>query len=247
MRRNKVLTAAYFILPAIVIGIMVRQILVGNWNNVMMCGLTLVLFLIPSFVERKIKIDVPDTLEIIILLFIFAAEILGEIRQYYVTLEYWDTMLHTVNGFLMAAIGFSLVDILNRNKKFSIELSAVFVALVAFCFSMTIGVVWEFFEYGMDSLFDTDMQKDTYIQQVSSVELNPSGENVPVIVGIENVKINDDVWQGYLDIGLIDTMNDLFVNFIGALIYSIMGYFYIKNRTKGNLIRRFMLAFKDDA
>ena len=87
MKRNKMLTAVYFILPAVVIGIMVRQISVGNWNNVMLCGLTLVLFLIPSFVEKKIKIDVPDTLEIIILLFIFAAEILGEIRLYYVTLK----------------------------------------------------------------------------------------------------------------------------------------------------------------
>ena len=85
--------------------------------------LTLLLFLVPTFIERKIHVDLPDTLEVIIMLFIFAAEILGEIQAYYITFPYWDTMLHTINGFLCAAIGFALVDILNRSERFSIQLS----------------------------------------------------------------------------------------------------------------------------
>jgi len=87
--------------------------------------LNLILFTIPSFIERTIRIDIPDTLEIIILLFIFAAEILGEIQAYYVQFPYWDTMLHTLNGFLCAAIGFSLLDILNRDERLGLKLSPV--------------------------------------------------------------------------------------------------------------------------
>ncbi len=245
-KKNRGLAAVYFILRALVMVVMLRQAWIGNYTNVMLCTLTLILFMIPSFLEKRIKIDIPDTLEVIILLFIFCAEILGEIREYYITFRYWDIMLHTVNGFLMGAIGFSLIDILNRNKKFTIQMSPLFVAMVAFCFSMTIGVMWEFYEYGMDRLFSTDMQKDTYITQVSSVELNEQGKNSPETVDIESVKINGDEWQGYLDIGLIDTMHDLLVNFIGAAVFSIIGYFYIKKRTNIGFIRKLTLVYKND-
>lgn len=244
---NRALVTVYFVLRILVVAVLVHQIFNQNWANVGLCFLTLVLFMIPSFVEKKIKVDVPDTLEIIILLFIFSAEILGEIREYYLTFPYWDTMLHTINGFLMAAIGFSLVDILNQNKKFSIQMSPLFVAMVAFCFSMTVGVVWEFFEFGMDWFFHTDMQKDTWIHTVNSVLLNPAGRNVAVTVPIESVVVNGAPWQGYLDIGLIDTMKDLLVNFIGAVVYSLIGLFYIKGRTRGKFARRFILTVKDDA
>ena len=162
-KENKGVATLYFILRAMVLVVMVAQFLNGNFENFFLCILTLILFLVPTFLERKIHIDLPDTLEVIILLFIFAAEILGEIQAYYITFPYWDTMLHTLNGFLCAAIGFALVDILNRSERFSIELSPLFLALVAFCFSMTIGVLWEFFECTMDQFFLLDMQKDTVV------------------------------------------------------------------------------------
>lgn len=248
-RQNRILFFTYFILRFLVIGIMVAQLLNGNYFDVLVCLLTLVLFMIPSVFEHRIKIDVPDTLEIIILLFIFAAEILGELGEYYVNVPYWDTALHTVNGFLCGAIGFSMIDILNRTDKFAFSMSPVFVALVAFCFSMTIGVVWEFFEFAMDFFFHTDMQKDTFINVISSVALNPTGHNIPVLVEIESVVVNGEAWPAYLDIGLIDTMTDLLVNFVGALSFSIIGYFYVKQRGKGNLIRRLVptrIVGKDD-
>ena len=141
IKEKKGVATLYFILRAMVLVVMVAQFLNGNFENFFLCILTLILFLVPTFLERKIHIDLPDTLEVIILLFIFAAEILGEIQAYYITFPYWDTMLHTLNGFLCAAIGFALVDILNRSERFSIELSPLFLALVAFCFSMTIGVL----------------------------------------------------------------------------------------------------------
>ena len=248
VRRNPGLAAVYFILRLLVVLMLIAQVFNGNFENVFLCVLTLFLFTLPSFLERKIRIDIPNTLEIIILLFIFAAEILGEIRAYYVTFPYWDTMLHTLNGFLCAAIGFSLLDILNRNERLTFSLSPVYLAVVAFCFSMTIGVLWEFFECTMDQLFLLDMQKDTIVHSIGSVMLDPSGGNTPVAIEdiTDVIVVTADGAQhalglgGYLDIGILDTMKDLFVNFIGAVVFSFIGYFYVKNRGKGSFARRFI-------
>ncbi|MEQ2444215.1 hypothetical protein WMO64_12150 [Pseudoflavonifractor sp. CLA-AP-H29] len=248
VRENKGLAVVYVVLRALVILTMVAQFFNGNFENVFLCLLTLLLFTIPSFIERTVKIDVPDTLEIIILLFIFAAEILGEIRAYYIQYPGWDTMLHTLNGFLCAAIGFSLVDIVNRSDRFTFSLSPVYLAVVAFCFSMTVGVLWEFFEWTMDSVFLLDMQKDTVVHTISSVMLDPAGGNHPQQIRdiTDVIVVTADGTQhalglgGYLDIGINDTMKDLFVNFIGALVFSVIGFFYVKNRGKGRFARRFI-------
>ena len=240
--------AVYIVLRLAVILVLIAQFLKGNFENVFLCILTLVLFLVPTFIERKIHVDLPDTLEIIIMLFIFAAEILGEIQAYYITFPYWDTMLHTLNGFLCAAIGFALVDILNRSERFSIQLSPIFLAITAFCFSMTIGVLWEFFECTMDQFFFLDMQKDTVVHTISSVMLDPAGGNHPTAIRniTDVIVVTADGAQhplglgGYLDIGILDTMKDLFVNFIGAVVFSIIGYFYVKSRGKGRFARRFI-------
>ena len=116
-------------------------------------------------------------------------------------------------------------------------------ALAAFCFSMTIGVLWEFFEFGMDRLFHMDMQKDTIISSITSVMLDPTNRNIPITIdNITSVAVNgqDLGFNGYLDIGLYDTMEDLFVNFIGALTFSVFGYFYIKHRGKGRIAKAFI-------
>lgn len=243
IKENKKLFTIYVILRILVILVMVAQFFNGNYENVFLCFLTLFLFTIPSFIECNFHIDIPDTLEVIILLFIFSAEILGEIQSYYITFPFWDTMLHTINGFLAAAIGFSLIDILNRNDKFSFELSPLYMSIVAFCFSMTIGVLWEFFEFGMDIFLRTDMQKDIVVNSISTVMLNPQNLNIPIKINdITSVIVNGQELglNGYLDIGLIDTMKDMFVNFIGAIIFSIIGYFYVKKRGQGKVARRFI-------
>lgn len=247
LREHKSSFIVYVVLRLLVILMMILQIFNRNYENVFLCILTLILLIIPSFIQINLKIELPTALEITILLFIFAAEILGEIQAYYLKFPFWDTVLHTVNGFLMAAIGFALVDILNRSKKFSIQLSPAFVAIVAFCFSMTIGVVWEFFECGMDQLFGLDMQKDTIVHTIKSVMLDPTKSNRPVAIrDIQSVMVNgqDLGLGGYLDIGLLDTMKDLFVNFIGAVVFSILGYFYVKKRGKGILAKRFIPRLK---
>jgi len=238
------------ILCLLVIVAMILQLYNRNYQNIFLCILTLLLFMVPGFVQVNFRVELPVGLEIIILLFIFAAEVLGEISEFYVRFPYWDTMLHTLNGFLAAAIGFSLVDLLNRSKKLVFELSPLFTAIVAFCFSMTIGIIWEFFECGMDMLFGFDMQKDTVINTITSVMLDPAGGNAVVrIDNINEVTVNGQELGlgGYLDIGLLDTMKDMFVNFIGAVVFSILGYFYVKSRGRGKFARRFIPRQKEEA
>ena len=247
LRKKPLVSVVYLLLRAGIILCLIAQFFNRNFENMFLCVLSLVLLLLPTVLERKLKVDFPDTLEIIIMLFIYAAEILGEIRSFYLTYPHWDTMLHTLNGFLCAAIGFSLVDFFDRNERFSLKLSPVFMAIVAFCFSMTIGVLWEFFEYMMDQFFLLDMQKDTIVNLFSSVTLDPTGSNVPVTVkNITDVIVVADGQEmslglgGYLDLGLNDTMADLFVNFIGAVVFSVIGYFYVKSRGKGTFAGRFI-------
>lgn len=241
LREHKSSFLVYFILRFFVIAVMILQIFNRNYENVFLCILTLLLLVMPSFLQVTLKVELPTALEIIILIFIFAAEILGEIREFYIVFPFWDTVLHTLNGFLAAAIGFSLVDLLNRSERMTFKLSPLFTAIVAFCFSMTIGVIWEFFEFGMDQFFGLDMQKDTIVHTIRSVLLNPDGKNVPVVIqNISEVTVQGQELGlgGYLDIGLIDTMKDLLVNFIGAVIFSVIGFIYVKNRGKGNIVRR---------
>ncbi len=248
LRRKRTVAVVYFTLRILVIAVMVAQIFNGDFESVFLCALTLVLFLLPTVFERALMIDLPNTLEIVIMLFIFAAEILGEISSFYTTFKGWDTILHTINGFLCAAIGFALVDMLNRTEKFSLSLSPVFMSIVAFCFSMTIGVLWEFFECGMDQLMMLDMQKDAVVNSISSVMLDPSGLNNRVMIQdiVDTIVVTGDGQQislglgGYLDIGLLDTMKDLFVNFIGAVVFSVIGYFYVKTRGHGKFASRFI-------
>ena len=254
VQNKKLVITVYVLLRLSVIVMLVAQMFNGNFENVYTCILALLLFSLPSLIERRLHIDLPDTLEIIILLFIYAAEILGEIQEYYVIIPFWDDILHTLNGFLFAAVGFSLVNILNRNKRVMLELSPFYMAVMAFCFSMTIGVLWEFFEWGVDTFMAKDMQKDTVLQAIHSVTLHPEGRNIPVHIRdiADVILVHTDGTQtalgvgGYLDIGLIDTMSDLLVNFIGAVVFSIIGFFYVKSQGKGKLAKQFIPQMMED-
>ena len=234
MRSRPYATAVYFILRLIVLIMLLVNLWERDYESAFICVLSLVLFLLPAFIEKQFRVQIPTLMEVVILFFIFGAEILGELQNYYTQYPYWDTMLHTTNGFVCAAFGFSLIDILTRNRQEKFRLSPLYVSLVAFCFSMTVGVLWEFFEYGMDVLFLTDMQKDTVLHSVASVALSSDG-SVAVLQDITALTVNGQPLSvaGYLDIGLHDTMADLFVNFVGAVVFSILGYFYIRHRGRG--------------
>ena len=248
---SKVSFTVYIVLRLLVILCMVRELMNGNFENVLLCVLSLILFLLPIFIEKTFKIDLPTPLEVIILVFIFSAEILGEINNFYGMFHNFDDILHTINGFLAASVGFSLIYLLNENTD-KLKLSPFFVSLVAFCFSMTIGVAWEFFEYGMDRYFGLDMQKDEYVERIKTVTLEPEQKNQ--VVTFDNIKYtviydeNDQpltTIEGYLDIGLNDTMKDLIVNFIGATVFSALGYLYIVNRNRYSFAGVFLTKKKE--
>ncbi len=242
---NRKSIRVYLILRVLIIICLVFQILAGNIGNAVLCVASLLLFTLPTFVSDKFKIGIPGVLEGIIYLFIFSSAILGEINNFYRIIPFWDTILHTLNGFLCAGIGFSLVDLLNQNSK-KLNLSPIYVAIVAFCFSMTVGVLWEFYEYSADTFTRTDMQKDRIITSISSVALNEKGENKPVVINdIQKTEVysKDGVTTingGYLDIGLNDTMKDLLVNLVGAVVFSTIGFLYIKNRDKYKFAQNFI-------
>ena len=247
IRQNKKAFILYTILRVLVIITLVMSILSGNIESAAVCILSLVLFLIPAFIEKRMRIEVPEVLQIIVYLFIFAAEILGEVNHFFVHIRGWDTMLHTLNGFLCAAVGFSLVNLLNESTD-KINLSPFYLTLVAFCFSMTIGVIWEFFECAMDLFFGQDMQKDFIVTTFNSVSLDPVGVGTRIHVnGIVQTVIETasgtsyTIEGGYLDIGILDTMKDLLVNFIGALVLSFIGYCSLKNRNKSRVIENLTL------
>lgn len=235
IKENRKVFILYTILRVMVLAAMIRSIIIHNYEGAATCLLVLALLLIPSFLEGALKIQIPPLFEAIIYCFIFAAEILGELAHYYTKIPIWDTMLHTLNGFLFAAVGFATVDLLNRTSK-SIKLSPLYLTMVAFCFSMTIGVLWEFLECSADLFLGQDMQKDFIISNFQSCTLDPTHSQTVIHVEdvtqtvIHTASGKDFVIDGgYLDIGILDTMKDLLVNLIGAVVFCTFGFIYLRN------------------
>ena len=227
----------YSILRLLVVLIGIRSVMLHNYDVTGTCLLVLALFFIPSLLEETLKIRIPALFEGIIYCFIFAAEVLGELGHFYTMIPIWDTMLHTLNGFLFAAVGFSTVELLNRTNK-NVSLSPLYLTMVAFCFSMTIGVLWEFFECGADLFLGQDMQKDFIVDHFQSVTLDPNHSQEVIQVNditgtiIQTASGDITVDGGYLDIGILDTMKDLLVNFIGAIVFCSFGFAFLKHGEK---------------
>ena len=220
---SKKLFACYMILHTMVVLTAVRCLITHNYESFAICILTLVLFLLPALVEEYMDLTIPPLFQTIIFLFIFSAEILGEVNSYYVKIPGWDTMLHTMNGFLCAAIGFSLIYLLNRGSK-NVNLSPFYLTLVAFCFSMTIGVTF--------SSVNLDPQNSGIAIRVKDIV-----DTVIHTVSGETITVNG----GYLDIGILDTMKDLLVNLIGAVVFSVIGYITLKKSKTSKVAEKFMI------
>ena len=234
VKEQKGVFILYSILRLFVVLIGIRSIMLHNYDVTATCLLVLALFFVPSLLEEKLKIRIPALFEEIIYCFIFAAEVLGELGHFYTQFTFWDTMLHTINGFLFAAVGFSTIELLNRTSD-RVKLSPLYLTMVAFCFSMTIGVLWEFFECGADLFLGQDMQKDFVVDHFQSVSLDPthSQQVIPVedITGTVISTASGEEFAiegGYLDIGILDTMKDLLVNFIGAIVFCSFGFAFLK-------------------
>ncbi len=251
VRANKLSFSVYVIMGCLTVAVMVLSFLRGHYESVFTAFLSLVLFLLPTFVEESFRIKLPMALEIIAVLFVFCANILGEIAEFYTLFPFWDDMLHYVSGFIFAAFGFSLVDILNRNSNFDFHLSPIFLSLVALCFAVTVGVVWEFFEFSADAFLQLDMQKDFIVEHIYSAQLNPDGQ-APIRIHdiVQTVVTTADgtvyTVDGYLDIGLLDTMKDLFVDFAGAFLFAVIGYFYTSGTSsRARIAKQFVPQVKE--
>ena len=242
-------TTVYIVLRFLIIVTIVLQSLKGNFDNVFVCVLALLLFTLPNIVSKRFKIELPTMLESIIYAFIFSAQILGEIQNFYFIFPYWDVILHTLNGFICAGIGFSLFDLLNKNQTTKIYLSPIYITIVAVLFSVTVGCVWEFFEYNIDKYMLKDTQKDEIITDLYTVNFNLENE-VESFNDITKTEITYDsgkvvvIDNGYLDIGLHDTMHDMYVNLIGALIFALFGYYYAKDSDEYEFAKNFIPKMK---
>jgi len=238
---DKKTVAVYVIFRAIAIFMLINQLIMQRWGNAVLLVLTLALFAIPLLIERVFKIEIPSLLELIIISFIFSSTILGELSDFYGYFKIWDTALHTLNGFLAAGVGFSLVYLLNQNAE-GMKLTPLFLAIVTFSFSMTVGVMWEFLEFSADQWMNLDMQKDRIIPQINSVSMGGENNAVHHIENIQRTVVESKEYSGnvtetvidggYLDIGIIDTMKDLFVNLLGAIVFSVLGYLYARHDQK---------------
>lgn len=212
----------------------ISALFIGDWFKISMGFVALMLLFIPFLIEKFLNLNLSGALKISYYLFIFASLILGEVFAFYGPFPWWDVVLHFLSGFLLAGVGLSLVGILVKGKQ-----TRSFALLFAFCFSITLGVVWECTEFTFDMLVRTDAQKDAHVRQISTITMQRDGGNRPVRVdNIERTEIfiTDGepivINEGYLDIGLMDTMKDLLVNIGGAGLFLVFGAFYTKDKLK---------------
>lgn len=175
------------------------------------CLLGLAALLLPNFLQKKHRFVIPSRMLIFYALFLYGAIFLGEVLAFYYRVPHWDTILHTLSGAMLGALGFSVLTVLNRTENIPLSMSPAFVAVFAFCFAVALGVVWEIYEYSVDALFHTNMQK--YALE--------GGEAL----------------QGQA--ALRDTMEDLIVDALGALVMSAAGYLSLKRGT--DFVQRLLL------
>lgn len=210
----------------------IRALSNGNGSHILYCCVTFAFMFLPEFAIYILHLEAPDALSIVYVLLLFAANIMGELIELYITFPVWDSILHVFSGFFLALLGWSLIYRSFSGKPF-------YAALFAFSFAVMFGVLWEGFEFFMDNVFGYDMQKDTLINSISSVLLDPDGRNISVTRSIDSVVINGETWPGYIDIGLYDTMFDMLLAGLGSLIASVFCWCNEKNQRLFSFIRFF--------
>lgn len=206
-----------FIIPVIYLAIKMALIANGVLSDVrplsdyslmlLECILGIVVIHIPSILEKRFSLEIPYTLNIMYLVFLYCAITLGEVRDFYYRVPHWDTILHTLSGVMLGFFGFMVIDILNRDKNTSVNLSPIFVSLFAFCFAISLGLVWEIYEYSFDGILGLNMQKFRL-------------EDGTELIGRS---------------ALSDTMEDIIVDSLGAFAAAAYGFIHLKVRQRKNL------------
>lgn len=173
------------------------------------CVLGLIAMHLPNILEGKFHITIPTNTIIAYLIFLYCAIILGEVRSFYYRFAHWDTVLHAFSAGMLGSLGFYVVAYLNNSELTDLNLSPFFVALFAFCFAISIGVLWEIYEFSFDGILGLNMQKFRL----------EDGTNLIGRLALE------------------DTMDDLIIDCIGALVTSIIGYLGLKHNKKEELAK----------
>ncbi len=209
----------FFLLQLFCVITLIWTAVAGQYLYVLLSIATILLLFVPWLVEAVFDIVISPPLKIIYMCCAVAGPVCGPIYKLYYLIPFWDTMLHTISGFLLAGIGFAIPEITDRNNNNSPNL--ILRMVLAFCFSMAAAVLWEFFEFSMDVIFHMDMQNDFVVNRITSYYLGTELGQTGVIENITNVTVNgtDLGLGGYLDIGLFDTMVDMIVNFVGAVVF----------------------------
>ncbi len=189
----------YFILFTLIVALFI-EFFNQRWLFFFVTILSVFLISLPYFFQKKYKIYLPSEVQLAIVLFIYAGVFLGEVRNYYLLYWWWDSLLHLFSGFAIGLVAFGIMYVLYKTEK--IKTSVFFISILIFCITLSIGVVWEIFEFGMDSALGLDMQK--------SRDLDSNYNSCDTRLGV------------------IDTMYDFILNTIGALIASVIGYIYLK-------------------
>ena len=235
IKGNKASFFAFAILWICTLAVLLHGGVYGRWDRVFTGALCLVLFLLPPIVERSFSLQLPATLEVCAYLFVFCAGVLGEIGDFYQRFPAWDALLHAANGFLFAGFGFCLFSLFEKKRTVRTLPSPAYQSFTAFCFSMTVGVLWEIFEFCADIFLHTDMQKDSFRTAIHTLLLPTEDGGVLAVENITQVEIRTAagerfVLPAYLDVGLSDTVKDLAINLWGAICFCIIGYIYLKRR-----------------
>jgi flagellar biosynthesis protein FliR len=152
-----------------------------RWFNLFLCILALALTFLPSILEKKLKVDYPEEFEIAILFFIFASLFLGDINSFYTRYWWWDLFLHGLSAIILGLLAFSLVYILNKERK--ISLKPGFIALFAFCFALAMGALWEIFEFLIDSIFKTNLQRSGLVDTMIDLIVDMTGALLISLLG----------------------------------------------------------------
>lgn len=209
---------------------LIQSIYLKNLASVGLSAIALFTLSLPNIIKKIFKLEIPALLEVLLYIFIYAGIVLGSVYRLYDNFEMWDNILHYTSGILTSLIAYSLIYILGKKNNLSISLILIF----CFSFSLMTGVIWEFIEFTCDNTIRGDMQKDTIVDSIATTiykdRLSIKDIDYTIIYSKgQEYRIDN----GYLDIGLFDTIKDLFANFLGAITYVILMYYHLaKNKLK---------------
>lgn len=239
---NELSRIVYLVILLLSVIAFINSLLIGDWFKISLAFAALVLYQAPFIIVSFFKVLLPRAMEITYYLFIFAALILGEVFAFYGPFPFWDIILHFLSGFMIAGIGISIATNMNKSNK-----SKFFTLLFAFCFSITLGVMWECLEFGFDCTARTDAQKDSHLHSISTITLQRDGGNQPVkidnITKINIILLDGEIItidEGFLDIGLMDTMKDILVNTAGATVFCFFALLYLMDSKKYSFAHNFI-------